>query len=76
MIGKGGGSSVYKFKKGDKYLAKKSMDVKLDSYKSVKKMINFFRRLFRELLIIQKIKLSKSQKLLKYYGFSLKINSI
>ena len=35
-------------------------DVKLDEFPSIKKICNFFKRLFRELLIIQKIKSSSS----------------
>ena len=51
------------------------MDVKLDNFQNVYKQANFFKRLFRELLVIQRIKLSSCARgLLKYHGFSVRVN--
>ena len=50
------------------------MDIKLESFQTLKKMGVFFKKLFRELLVIQKIKKSDSKRLLKYHGFSARIN--
>ena len=52
----------------------KQIDVKLEDFQTVKKLASFFRKLFIELLVVQKIKRSKSAKLLKYHGFSIRIN--
>ena len=56
MIGKGGFASVYKVLRKNNEEAMKQIDVKLFEMQSVKKMGNFFKKLFRELLVIQKIK--------------------
>ena len=74
LIGRGGFASVYRVVREGRVYALKRIDVKLDSFQTVKKLGIFFKRLFQELLVIQKIKLTGSKRLLKYYGFSLKIN--
>ena len=74
LIGRGGYASVYKVTRNNREEAMKQIDVKLYDMESAKKMANFFKKLFRELLVIQKIKKSSSTKLLKYHGFSARIN--
>ena len=79
LIGKGGQASIYKVSMEEeggnvRNYALKQIDVRLDSFATVVKQANFFKKFFRELEIIQKIKQSNTKKLLKYHGFQVRIN--
>ena len=52
LIGKGGFASVYKITQGGKELALKQMDIQLNGISETTKLINLFKKVYRELGII------------------------
>ena len=75
LIGKGGFASVFRFRIEDRVFALKQIDVQLGQFQTLKRLNGFFVKLFRELQVMHRIKSSaESRRLLKYYGFSIKIN--
>ena len=75
LIGKGGYASVYRVLRNGAVEALKQIDVDLNEVQNVKKMGRFFKKLFRELLVMQKIYQSESSKLLKYRAYSVRVNN-